>query len=72
MEAQVVTVEASSQEPTSAITDMEEYAWKKAQTRVTIFSAQQYVENYLSPPFKAAGYDNLNFVDVSGLLTLLL
>lgn len=30
-----------------------------------MFSAQQYVENYLKPPFEEAGYANLNFIDVS-------
>jgi hypothetical protein len=30
-----------------------------------VFSAQQYVENYLKPPFEEAGYANLNFIDVS-------
>lgn len=38
---------------------------RRAQTKVSIFSAQQYVENYLAPPFRAAGYANLNFIDVS-------
>lgn len=45
--------------------DLEEFAWSRAQTRISIFSAQQYVENYLTPPFHAAGYLNLNFIDVS-------
>lgn len=44
---------------------MEEFAWSRAQTRISIFSAQQYVANYLTPPFQAAGYLNLNFIDVS-------
>lgn len=50
---------------TSDISDLEEFAWNRAQTKISIFSAQQYVENYLTPPFQAAGYVNLNFIDVS-------
>lgn len=45
--------------------DWEEFAWSRAQTRISIFSAQQYVANYLTPPFQEAGYLNLNFIDVS-------
>jgi hypothetical protein len=50
---------------TADISDLEEFAWNRAQTKISIFSAQQYVENYLTPPFKAGGYVNLNFIDVS-------
>lgn len=56
---------------TADVSDLEDYAWSRAQTKISIFSAQQYVENYLAPPFKAKGYANLNFIDVSnGLLGL--
>lgn len=48
-----------------SVSDVEDYIWNRAQTKITIFSAQQYVANYLKPPFEAAGYVNLNFVDVS-------
>lgn len=47
----------------SVTKDLEEFAWSRAQTRISIFSAQQYVANYLTPPFQAAGYLNLNFID---------
>jgi hypothetical protein len=57
--------DASVATSTSDVSDLEEFAWNRAQTKISIFSAQQYVENYLAPPFKAAGYVNLNFIDVS-------
>jgi hypothetical protein len=57
--------DASVATSTSEASDLEEFAWNRAQTKISIFSAQQYVENYLAPPFKAAGYANLNFIGVS-------
>lgn len=64
---EVVSEELSSVRPATpgSVSDVEDYIWSRAQTKITIFSAQQYVANYLKPPFEQAGYVNLNFVDVS-------
>jgi len=63
--AAVVTVPAGSVPVSGSVSDVEESVWQKAQTRITVFSAQQYVENYLAPPFHEAGFENLHFIDVS-------
>lgn len=61
--AAVVTVPAGSVPVSGSVSDVEESVWQKAQTRITVFSAQQYVENYLAPPFHEAGFENLHFID---------
>lgn len=44
--------------------DMEEEVWRKASAAITVFSAQQYVQNYLTQPLHDAGFTNLHFVEV--------
>eukprot|EP00878_Enallax_costatus_P017623 GHUV01018517.1.p1 GENE.GHUV01018517.1~~GHUV01018517.1.p1 ORF type:complete len:223 (+),score=45.94 GHUV01018517.1:418-1086(+) len=63
------TIEISVQVPgarggkTVTSTLEEDWVWTKSQTKITVFSGAQYVETFLAPPLKKAGFTNMDFVE---------